>query len=57
MTNFVGTVMSGFVILFIVMLVIYFLFANGPFLLAIAGFVTVGGVIGYLYGRHETREL
>lgn len=55
MTDFIGTVISGTIVLLLMMLIIYFVFANGPFLLVIAGFVAVGGIIGYLGGRHETR--
>lgn len=56
MTDFIGTVMSGFVVLLLIVLIIYFVFTNGPFLLVIAGFVALGGIIGYLSGRHETRD-
>lgn len=56
MTDFIGAVMSGFVVLLLMVLIIYFVFTNGPFLLVIAGFVALGGIIGYLSGRHETRD-
>lgn len=56
MTDFIGTVMSGIIVLLLIMMIIYFVFTNGPFLMVIAGFVAVGGIIGYLAGRHETRR-
>lgn len=55
MTDFIGTVMSGIIVLLLIMVIIYFVFTNGPFLLVIAGFVTVGAIIGYLSGRHATK--
>ena len=55
MTDFIGTVMSGLIVLILFLFVVYFIFSNGPFLLVIAGFVTVGGVIGYWSGWHATR--
>lgn len=55
MTDFVGTVMAGCIMLGLFVLAVYFTFTNGALLLVIAGFVSVGGVIGFVYGRHETR--
>lgn len=55
MTDFIGTVMSGLIVLLVVLLIVYFIISNGAFLLVISGFVTVGGVIGYWSGWHATR--
>ena len=55
MTDFIGTVMSGIIVLLLIMVIVYFVFTNGPFLLVIAGFVAVGGIIGYVSGRHATK--
>ena len=55
MTDFIGTVMSGLIVLMVVLLIVYFLISNGAFLLVISGFVTVGGVIGYLWSWRDTR--
>ena len=55
MTDFVGTVMAGCIVLVLFVLAVYFTFANGALLLVIGGFVLMGGLIGYVYGRHETR--
>ena len=56
MTDFIGTVMSGFVVLLLIVLIIYFVFTNGPFLLVIAGFVALAcmwAVAGALASRSE----
>lgn len=55
MTDFIGAVISGLIVLFVALLVVYFIISNGAFLLVIAGFVTVGGVIGYWSGWRATR--
>ena len=55
MTDFVGAVMAGCIVLVLFVLAVYFTFANGALLLVIGGFVSVGGIIGYVYGRHQTR--
>lgn len=55
MTDFIGTVMSGIIVLALILLIIYFVATNGPFLLVIAAFVTVGGIIGYASGRNATK--